>query len=374
MANEENAPQVATATATESGPVALPKTKLKEIPLRHIRESKVALRDVDKTNEQYIELVDSIRIRGVLNPILVRELGKEDGEMFYSLVDGLQRFTASADAGRESVPAQIIELSDAQVLEAQIIANLHRVEMKPVQYSKQLHKILAENPFLTLSELSKRLAKSPSWLMSMLSLTKIKNTDIAQLINDGKIPLANAYVLAKLPEEEQLNFIERAMTEAAAQFAPAVNARVKEIRDAKRQGRDPDAEQFVAVGFLQKIVDIKTELSTPNALLALIEAKKPKTPMDAAKLALSWVLHLDEMSIAESKRKYDEKKKNDKDSKQKRDSEKLAKKAAAARMTAQELMAKATEQGLDVDAAAAEIQKQKQEAAAAATATAPAGV
>jgi ParB/RepB/Spo0J family partition protein len=340
--------EVTGTVANATPPQQHPKTKLKEIPLKNIRESKVALRDVDKSDEQYIGLVDSIRGRGVLNPILVRELGKEDGEMYYSLVDGLQRFNASQDAGRETIPAQIIEMSDAQVLEAQIIANIHRVETKPVQYSKQLQKILSENPFMTLTDLANRLAKSPAWLNDRLGLTKLTE-DIGELVDSGKIALSNGYVLAKLPPEEQVNFVERAMTQQPSEFAPQVNNRVKEIKEAKRQGRDASAESFIPVPFMQKIGVIKQEMETPQALLHLLETQKPKNPMESAKITLAWVLHLDPISVEEAKTKYEEKKKADAEAKQKRDKEKLAKKTLAARTTAQELLAKAEQEGIDLD-------------------------
>lgn len=348
---------------TEAAEPALshPKTKLREIPLKHIRESKIALRDVDRQNEQYIGLVDSIRARGVYNSILVRELGKEDGQMYYGLVDGLQRFSACGDAGRETIPANIIELTDAQVLEAQIIANVHRVETKPVQYSKQLQKILSENPFMTLSELADRLAKSPSWLNDRLGLTKLSDA-IGVLVDEGKVNLSNAYVLAKLPAEEQNNFVERAMTQQPVEFAPQVNQRVKEIRDAKRQGRDPEGEKFQAVAFLQKIGTIKTELEQPQALLALLESQKPKNPMAAAILALQWALHLDPLSVAESERRYEEKKRNDAEAKQKRDREKLTKKTLDAQATAAKLQEQAAASGLDLDAERARLEAEEVEA------------
>src|SRR3954469_21290947 len=100
---------------------------LANIPLSRIRENPVALRPVDKTSEEYKGLVDSVRRNGILNPISVREVPNpdpNDKEPLYSVVDGLHRFTAAGDAGLESIPAQIVTKTDADVLEAQIVANI----------------------------------------------------------------------------------------------------------------------------------------------------------------------------------------------------------------------------------------------------------
>lgn len=351
---ENETPTAEVTIPVTASPSKAPKTSLKNIPLKQIRESKIALRDVDKTDEKYLGLVESIRHNGVYNAIVVRELGKEDGEMVYGLVDGLQRYTASGDAGRPTIPAQVVELSDAKVLEAQIIANVHRIETKKFQYAKQLDKILAENPFLTMSQLADSLSKSPGWLSDQLGLTKLPD-DVGGLVDEGKISLSNAYVLAKLPPEEMPNFIERAMTQQPGEFAPQVNARVKEVREARRQGREARGESFVPTPFVQKIGDIKAELENPQALVALIDSEKPKTPIEAAKLALQWVLHTDSLSLAAAEQKYNDKKLQDKEEKSKRDREKLAKKTLEAQRIARELSEKANATGIDLDAEADRI-------------------
>ena len=96
------------------------------IPLAKIRENPVALRNVDRQNEAYIGLVDSVKKVGILNAIVVREIKNpaDPKEELYGLVDGLQRFSAAKDAGLELVPATIQPLEEGQILEAQLIANV----------------------------------------------------------------------------------------------------------------------------------------------------------------------------------------------------------------------------------------------------------
>src|SRR5688572_28749904 len=93
------------------------------VPLNQIRENPVALRAVDKRRREYAELVESIRTKGILNPISVREVkDPETGKMVYSVIDGLHRFTAAGDAGLKEIPVYVKNMADAEVWEAQVVA------------------------------------------------------------------------------------------------------------------------------------------------------------------------------------------------------------------------------------------------------------
>lgn len=313
-----------------------PKGKLKEIPIAAIRESQVALRSVDLENESFIQLVDSIRSRGVLNAILVREQkDEESGKTYYGLVDGLQRYTASMRAGRQTIPAIVMDLDDAEVLETQIITNVHRIETKPVEYSKQLIRILALNPLMPVSVLADKLNRSPAWISERLGLVKLDDA-IQPLVDEGKINLSNAYALAKLPNEEQASFVDRAISMTPQEFVPTVNQRVKEIRDAKRQGRDPGAvKEFVPVPFLQKLSALKEELAVGQVAPVLIATTGVKTAEEGFKLGLEWALHLDPLSVEAAKAKAEQRKQEEAAAKERRKAEKEeAKRQEAAKIAA----------------------------------------
>lgn len=305
------------------------KSKLKSIKLEDIIENPVALRSVNRQDEGFQGLVDSIRERGVLNPILVREMKNEDGSVYYGLIDGLQRFSASRDAGRETINAQVTTMDDAEVLEAQIITNIHRIETKPIQYTTQLIRILAGNPTMSIADLAKKLAKSSTWLNERLGLVKLVPA-VAKLVDAGTINLSNAYALAKLPEEEQTEYVDRAITMTPQEFVPQANNRVKELKDAKRQGRDPNAAVFTPMPHLQKLVDIKAELDTPSVLLRLLADNQISTPLDAAQIAIAWVLHMDPASQLAAHADHEARVAQQKAEKEKRQAEAQAKRAAAA--------------------------------------------
>lgn len=278
------------------------------VKLSDIRENPAALRAVDRENEEYLNLVDSIRSRGVMNPIVVRQLvDPNTGATIYGLVDGLHRYSASQDAGLQDIPVNVINAEDYEVLEAQIITNACTVETKPVQYTKAIKRLMAANPLLTIPELARRLSKSPKWLNDRLSLGKL-DPNIGALIDEGKINLTNGYALSKLPEDEQASYLDRAIGMSPAEFGPMVETRRKEISDARRQGRATTPATFQPVAYIQKMGTIKDELEKPQVGPYLLKECQVTDPLKAWEMAIAWILHLDPKSIEAQKLKDDQRK------------------------------------------------------------------
>lgn len=386
--------------------------KLLYIPLNKIRQNPVALRNVNRDSAEFQEITDSVRANGIMNPITVRERKSDKDSYEYEIVDGLQRFSAATEAGTGVlgsdkkpsyekdeksgqpiivngqpvglIPAQIIEKDDAEVLITQVITNAQKIETRGPEYAKQCMRILGYHPTWSLNELAARLSKSAQWLEKTMSLTKL-NEKIQPLVSDGKISLVNAYALAQLPPEEQVDWVDRASTMDSAEFTAQANKRVKDIRAANRKGSDPEAEQFHAVRHARNKKEIEVEADRPTIIPALIREYNilKDVPANAtgllqaavagAKLALDWAMNFDPKSIEAQRAKYESFKKQQDAQKQQRNAERaikkeeeLAKKAAEARKAADEAR-KSLPQGATAPAAA------QAPAAAAAKAAAPAG-
>lgn len=319
---------------------------LRVVPLELIHENEVALREVNRESEQYLGLVDSIRNKGFLGAITVREQTDEAGETYLELIDGLHRFNAAKDAGLEEINVDIVALDDANVLEAQIMANIHKVETRPIEYSQQLRRIFASNALLTVAELASRLGKSSQWLKERLSLNKIENPEIQKLVDDGEITLANAYSLAKLPPEEQPDYIQAAIEQPTTEFAPTVQTRVKEINEARRKGREAAAATFTPQAFMQKMKDVKAEYESGEVGAVLAPGHEA-----AFRTAIEWVLHLDERSVENQRVKWEEKRRLKAEKKAERDAER-ARKAVE---RAEKQKADAAEKAAAAEAALAEM-------------------
>lgn len=308
--------------------------KLTTLPTSAIHKNEVALRSVDMESEEFLGIVDSIRTRGFLGVILVREKkDPETSQKFYELIDGLQRFTAACEAGLEEIPVDITKADDAEVLRSQICMNIHRVVTKPIEYSKQLIQILNLDSTLTLSTLAADLGKSTQWVEQRLSLTKITNERIQAAVNEGEIPLSNAYILAKLPETEQVELMDRAITEQPAEFVPMAQARKKELAAASRKGKAAAPAEFLPVQHLRKLKEIKLELGAlENAQSICSNADE----QSGFRKAIEWVLCVDSDTIKVLKSEHDARQAEKTEKANKRKLERVERKKAAAKKAAEE--------------------------------------
>jgi uncharacterized membrane protein YukC len=97
------------------------------------------------------------------------------------------------------------------------------------------------------------------------------------------------------------------MTESPKTFVPRMKQRAKEIRDARKQGKDATQAGFTPVQHLQKVGDIKKELEggLPTISALLKEYQLPAEALEGAKVALLWILHFDKISQEEQKREHE---------------------------------------------------------------------
>ncbi len=335
--------------------------KQANVLLANIRENTDALRPVDKDSEEFLSLVESIKVKGILNPISVREVppapdgSKQvaaDGTPLYALIDGLHRFTGAKAAGLTHIPVIVKDFDDAQVYEAQIVANVHKKETRPAEYAKAIQRIMGLYPTRTIAQQAAMLGKNPSWLKSILGLGQL-TAEIQALVNDGKINQANAFPLSRLPQSEQPDWVERAMTQKADEFVPSCQARVKQVREDNRAGRAASPQVFTPVAHCRKFAEIKEEADGKGKrLLTVLTAKGIDNPADVVDFVLKWVTNMDEDTLNAKKAEWEGKEK-----KKKEDAEKRAKE-------------KADKKGKDAEAAAAAAKKAQEDAIAAAKANA----
>lgn len=295
--------------------------RVENLPVHMIKPSEFALRAVDRSSEAYLALVDSIRQNGILNAILVTD----SGEGVYGLVDGLHRLTAAKDAGKNTIPAVIKNMADAALMEAQIITNLHKVETKPMDYTKQLYRLLSADPMLTRAGLAAKLNCPVSWLDARLSLSNL-TPDIQDLVNDGRISLANGYALAKLPQDEQGDYVDRAVSDPPTMFVPLVSARQKQIKDAARQGREAAPASFEAVARVQSRATLLTERESFKAGPTVLKEVGANSAQEGWQAAIQWSLSLDPSSVKDQAQRYEDRKKAREDAREKAKAEREARK------------------------------------------------
>lgn len=147
------------------------------------------------------ELTESVKANGILQPILVRPNAEKPG---YLLVCGERRLRAAKEAGLTEIPAVIRELSNDEALEVQIVENLQRKDVNPMEEAVAF-KSLAER--FEVEEIAAKVGKSKSYVAQRLSLNNLIPA-LQEVLYAGKILVVDAYKLARSSQEAQKEVAE----------------------------------------------------------------------------------------------------------------------------------------------------------------------
>ena len=142
------------------------------------------------------ELAESIRQHGLIQPITVRP-----NATGFEIVAGARRFRAAQLAELFSLPARIVELTNAQAMEWQLVENSQRVDVHPYEEARGFQRLL-DFPGYDVAALVEKSGKSASHIYTRLSLLQLIPT-VAEAFVQERITASHANLIARLPQEHQ---------------------------------------------------------------------------------------------------------------------------------------------------------------------------
>lgn len=148
------------------------------------------------------ELVLSIRERGVLQPLLLRQVEADAAGTEFELIAGERRFRAALQAGLQEVPAILMQASDAEALELALIENLQREDLNIVEEAEG-YALLAAEFHLTQEEIADRVGKARTSVTNCLRLLSLPDK-VKQLLAEGALSAGHAKVLLGIDKVEEL--------------------------------------------------------------------------------------------------------------------------------------------------------------------------
>lgn len=156
------------------------------------------------------DLAASIKEAGVQQPILVRPMfDPDDGELLtYQIVCGERRYRAAKAAGLETIPAIVRELDDETAYQAQIIENLQREDLGPMEEAESYGHLARAG--VAVIDIASKVGKSGAYVAHRLQLLKLVDKGQTALRKD-ELPLGHAMEIAKLAEDEQKDALEQAL-------------------------------------------------------------------------------------------------------------------------------------------------------------------
>jgi ParB family chromosome partitioning protein len=170
---------------------------LQQIPISKIKANPTQPRKIFKS-EDLQDLVNSVREKGILQPITVRKKGEG-----WEIVAGERRWRAAQKLGLLTLPALEVLASDVESLEWALIENLQRVDLNPIEEAQGYHR-LQEEFQMTQEQISQKVGKDRATVANALRLLKL-TPEVQSYLASGRLTSSHARVLAALqtPQEQK---------------------------------------------------------------------------------------------------------------------------------------------------------------------------
>jgi len=224
-------------TAVASG--LPPEGELKLLPVEFLSRGRYQpRRDMDPAALQ--ELADSIKAQGILQPIVVREIG----EQRYEIVAGERRWRAAQLAQLDKVPALIRDFSDEAAIALALIENIQREDLNPLEEALAMQRF-AEEFKLTHLEIADAVGKSRAAVSNLMRLLAL-NEEVKRSLAHGDLDMGHARALLALPDARQAaaarQIIDKGMT--VRQAESLVRQLLAEKPEPGSRAVDPNVRQL----------------------------------------------------------------------------------------------------------------------------------
>ena len=203
--------------------------------------------------EELNELANSIKSKGILQPIIVRKTTSDS----FEIVAGERRWRAAQIAGLHEVPALIKNITDTEVMEIALIENLQRENLNPVEEAKAFN-LLLQNNNLNYEKLTNFVGKSRSHIANMIRLLQL-DEKILTLIEESKLSMGHARTLIGVPNGIELAYEIINKKLSVRDIERSTSKYKKQHKKTKQNLKDPN------------ISELETELSEKIGLKTSIQ-------------------------------------------------------------------------------------------------------
>jgi ParB family chromosome partitioning protein len=200
---------------------------------------------LDFNRDELESLADSIRQKGVIQPLIVR---RKPGRDVYEIVAGERRWRAAQLAQLHEVPVVVRDLSDTEVLEIAIIENIQRADLNAIEEALGFRQLMTRFGH-TQEKLAEALSKSRSHVANLLRLLTLP-TEVQDMVRDGKLSAGHARALIGSPKAAELatQIVEKSLSvrEVERLMKAQESARLPSHKGAKGPDKDADTRALEA--------------------------------------------------------------------------------------------------------------------------------
>ncbi|WP_434632449.1 ParB/RepB/Spo0J family partition protein [Chromobacterium sp. CV08] len=215
--------------------------RLSTLPIDSIRPGKYQPRSF-MDEAALDELAASIRAQGIIQPLIVRELGLGD----YELIAGERRWRASRKAGLAEVPVVIKSVPDEAALAMALIENIQRQELDPIEEAQGIKRLIDEFG-LTHETAADAVGRSRSAVSNLLRLLALPQP-LQQMMHEGQLEMGHARALLSLPAVAQLELaqetVRKGMSVREVERRVQQHAAQKATVSPQQKRADPDVARL----------------------------------------------------------------------------------------------------------------------------------
>ena len=187
--------------------------------------------------EEILELSDSIKEHGVIQPLVVRTIGDK-----YEIIAGERRYKASVLAGKDTVPVIVKNLNDKDSAEIALIENIQRKNLTPIEEALSYKKIL-DMGYITQENLASKLGKSQSAVANKIRLLNLSD-EVQEALLENKISERHARSLLKLTNSKQQNeMLDRIISDRLT--VRRTDEEIEKIKNLSVEENDDDDNQKI---------------------------------------------------------------------------------------------------------------------------------
>jgi len=199
------------------------------------------------------ELVESIKEKGILQPLIVRKKGEG-----YELIAGERRWRAAQKAGIREVPILVRDVSDSEMLELSLIENIQRENLNPIEEA-EAYKRLMEQFHLTQEEISVKVGKDRTTVANTVRLLKLP-PEIKLSLAEGKITMGHARAFLALDGADKQKLLLRRVLMGGLSVRQTESL-IKRLRTrGSPASRRPDPEWSALIEELQQALGTKIRI------------------------------------------------------------------------------------------------------------------
>lgn len=234
----------------------------KDVPIELLRPNRYQPRH-HFAEDHLEELVDSIREKGILQPILVRRLVDEPDQ--YEIIAGERRWRAAQRAKLHRVPVVIRDFTDGEALEVAIIENVQRADLSPIEEALGYERLMREFGH-TQEQVSQLVGKSRSHVANLLRLLTLP-PPVQEMLADGRLTMGHARALigAEDPMTLARQILDQQLNVRAAEdlvrVAKAVSGKTPAVKNQNSRAKDKDPDTLALERDLSAATGLKVVIN-----------------------------------------------------------------------------------------------------------------